>query len=131
MNPFQEYAIEDVIITAIAVVVLFSWVIAILYSIWWGFLMITSWGNEEKIKPAVNHIRHALLGLFALVLVLFIAPKVLSLFWLPYADTITATNVFSRIGNLSSYVFSRPIGDGPAVLTPDAPSSLPSDFSDL
>jgi hypothetical protein len=41
-NIFHDYTFEQILSTSIAVVVVFSVLIAILYSIWGGFLMITS-----------------------------------------------------------------------------------------
>ena len=78
----------------------------------------------------MNHIRHAALGLLALLLVLFVAPKVLDLFGLPYGAVIRPSAVFSRIGELSDVLFhvgSVSISDTPSV----SPQGLPANFSDL
>ena len=60
-NPFQIFALEDVVRYGIALIILFAGLLSVVFVIWGGFLMIISGGNEEKIKPAVNHIRHAIL----------------------------------------------------------------------
>lgn len=80
-NPVNiNISLTEMIQVAIAIIVLISGLLAVLYSIWGGFLLITSGGNEEKVKPAVNHIRHAFLGLIVLILILFVTPKALKLF---------------------------------------------------
>ena len=90
---------------AIAVVVIASGVLAILYSIWGGFLLITSGGNEEKVKPAVNHIRHAFLGLIVLIIILFVTPWALKLFGLPFADDVKPGIIFAKMQEISGGFF--------------------------
>jgi uncharacterized membrane protein len=106
MNPFGvNSSIETVLSISVAVIVLASVLLAVLYSLWGGFLLITSGGNEEKVKPAVNHIRHAFLGLIVLVLILFIAPKILEIFGLPYGESLRPSNIFSEIQSVSQKIF--------------------------
>lgn len=81
---FEVYSFEQIVKYGIALVLFLSMVLAVLYAIWGGFLMVVSAGNEEKVKAAVNHIRYAFLGIAVLVLILFIAPMFLNLFGLPY-----------------------------------------------
>lgn len=81
MNPLNtNVSLVEMLQTGIAVVIILSGLFAVLYSLWGGFLLITSGGNEEKVKPAINHIRHAFLGLIVLFLILFITPRALELF---------------------------------------------------
>lgn len=116
---------------AIAIIVLISGLLAVLYSIWGGFLLITSGGNEEKVKPAVNHIRHAFLGLIVLILILFVTPKALKLFWLPFADALSPTIIFTTMTDISSKIFNTKSSSDTKVDTLDTNAGLPSDFSDL
>ncbi len=74
MEAFQTFEFNDILRVGIALIFLAAGMIAVLYSIWGGFLLITSGGKEEKVKPAVNHIRHAVLGIIVLMVVLFVAP---------------------------------------------------------
>ncbi len=74
MNAFQSFSFEDIIRYGVSVVILASVILAVLYSIWGGLLLVTSGGKEEKVKPAVNHIRHAVIGIVVLMVVLFVAP---------------------------------------------------------
>ncbi len=67
--------------------------------------MILSGGNEEKIKPAVNHIRHAAIGLVFLFAVLYIFPVILDLLGLPYGDYARPTAVFDTVSQIFGIIF--------------------------
>jgi hypothetical protein len=125
-------SLADILRYAVAVIVFLSVILAILYSLWGGFLIITSWGNEEKVKPAVNHIRHAFLWLIVLVIILFVLPKVLDIFGLPYGNSLSPGAIFDSIREISANLFgggssssSKLLDDGSSL------DALPSDFSDL
>lgn len=50
MHIFDTIEFSEIIRYAIALVVIFAALAAILYTIWGGFLMIISGGTEEKVK---------------------------------------------------------------------------------
>lgn len=129
MNVFDTIEFEVLIRYGIAVVVFFSVILALLYMVWWGFLIILSAGSEEKVKSAINHIRHAVLGIIILVLVLFIAPIITKLLWFAYGDYISPSKILETISEVSDRVFWTEWGSN----NPTAPSSdkIPSTFSDL
>jgi hypothetical protein len=132
ISAFQEYAFEDIIRIGIAMIVIVAGFLSIMYIIWWGFLMILSGGNEEKIKPAVNHIRHAVIGVIFLVAILFIFPVLMSLIGLPYGDYVKPSAIFETINSLSDTLFGSNIGSGPSVDQFDtSPTTLPSSFDNL
>lgn len=79
---FAVYDAETIVRYGIALLMFFSMLLAVLYTLWWGLLMIVSWGDENKVKAAVNHIRYAVLGIVILVVILFVAPIFLNLFGL-------------------------------------------------
>jgi hypothetical protein len=131
MNVFQAFEFETIISVWIALVVIFSGLLSIAFVIWGGFLMILSWGNEEKIKPAVNHIRHAIIGVGFILCVLFIFPTLMDLVGLPYWAYAKPSAVFDTIGQISGQIFGSPI-DNSSLNPSGSPSqSLPSDFSDI
>jgi hypothetical protein len=82
------------------------------------------------VKPAVNHIRHAFLGLIVLVIILFVIPRVFDLFGLDYGESLTPKAIFSNIRFISSKIFNT---SSPNTLPEDDVDvdALPSDFSDL
>ncbi len=59
--------------------------------------MIISGGDEEKIKKAVNHIRHAIIGIFFLVALLFVFPTFMDLIGLPYGEYAKPSAIFQTI----------------------------------
>lgn len=82
-------------------------------------------------KPAVNHIRHAFLGLIVLVAFLFIIPKVLDLFGFPYGDSLSPKVIFTNIRVISAKFFNISSSSN-SDSSPDTNiDTLPSDFSDL
>ena len=90
--------------------------------------MIISGGNEEKVKKAVNHIRHAAIWAVMIVAILYIFPTFLDLFWLEYGDYMRPSAVFRSIEWLSDTIFWQDISTMPDNLgTPQ----ITDDFSDL
>lgn len=120
---------SEIIRYAIALIVIFAALAAILYTIWGWFLMIISGGAEEKVKWAVNHIRHAFIGIIFILLVLYIVPVVTDLIGLPYGEYAKPSVVLGSIGEISDRVFDTDIGS--TDMTPSSSSTLPSDFSNL
>ncbi|MBC7498614.1 hypothetical protein H7170_03135 [Candidatus Gracilibacteria bacterium] len=129
MTVFDTIEFTDLIRYGIALVVILAALAAILYTIWGGFLMIVSGGTEEKVKGAVNHIRHALIGIVFIVGVLFIVPLITSAMGLPYGEYAKPSAVFQTIGEISGHIFGVDVG--PSMINPGYNSTLPSDFSNL
>lgn len=82
-------------------------------------------------KPAVNHIRHAFLGLIVLVIILFVVPKVLDLFGLQYGESLTPKAIFTNIRVISGKLFNNTASTDSLDSTNTNIDTLPSDFSDL
>lgn len=55
----------------------FLWIVAVLYIIYWGFMVLTSAGEDEKVEKAKKLIVHALLGL----VIIFLAYSIVKLFF--------------------------------------------------
>lgn len=105
MNVFDTIPFEDLIRYAIAFVVFASALLAIGYTIWGGFLIIISAGAEEKVKKAINHIRHALIGIVALILILFATPLFMSAIGMAYGEYARPRMIFDTIGEVSQRIF--------------------------
>lgn len=131
MEAFQTYAFNDILRIGVALIFLAAGLIAVLYSIWGGFLLITSGGKEEKVKPAINHIRHAVLGLIVLMVVLFVAPTLTSFIGLPITDDIKPSRIFQTIQELSSNFFGSNASSSTFDSNSSTPSSQSVDFTDL
>lgn len=127
---FDLYSFEDILRYGIAIVLVGSIILAIAFSMWGWLLLITSGGKEEKVKPAVNHIRHAIIGLVVLVIILFVAPIFARILGFEYADVIRPASIFDTIKEISWGVFwwtSSSIDDSFDTSSP----SIGSDFTDL
>ena len=129
MTVFDTIEFADLIRYGIALVVIFAALAAILYTIWGGFLMILSGGAEEKVKWAVNHIRHALIGIVFIVGVLFIVPLITGAMGLPYGEYAKPSAVFQTISEISDRIFGMDVTSSTVV--PGTNSTLPAGFSDL
>ena len=120
---------EDIVRYAIAGIVILSLLLAIGYTIWGGFLIILSAGAEDKVKSAINHIRHAGLGVIVLFIVLFVTPPLTRLMWLNYDDYISPARIFQTVTEISSRVFGETSWF--KYDSTESENNLPSDFSNL
>jgi len=64
----------DFVLTIISLFVLISGILSIIFILWWGLLLILSGWKDDKIKPAINTIRYAVIGLIVTVVSIFIFP---------------------------------------------------------
>ncbi len=128
---WQSLELWDFILTAISLFVLVSWVFSIIFILWGGLLLILSWGKDDKIKPAINTIRYAIIGIVVTVLTIFFFPILWNLLWIDVEKYAQPKRIFQRIEEIGNKVF----GKKNATLTGSSGSSsldtFPSDFSDL
>lgn len=122
----------DFILLAISVFVLASWILSIVFILWWGLLLILSWGKDEKIKPAINTIRYAVIGIIVTVLTIFLFPILWRLLGLDVEKYANPSAIFQKIEDIwnkvfwnSSSSYSLPAWDV------DNLEDFPTDFSDL
>lgn len=118
----------DFILLAISIIVLFAWIFSILYILWGWVLLILSWWKDDKIKPAINSIRYALIWLAVIVLSIFIFPRAAALLWLDVTKYSSPDKIFARIKDLWDQIFWNSSGSSYDSIDSN---SLPSDFSDL
>lgn len=119
----------DFILLSISLFVLASWVFSIVFILWGGLLLILSGGKDDKIKPAINTIRYAVIGIVVTVLTIFIFPILGRLLWLDVEKYAEPKRIFQKIEEIWNKVF----GNSSSSLdwTIDNIDSFPSDFSDL
>ena len=127
----KSYELEDIIRVGIAILVLVSGFLSVMFIIWGGVMLILSGRKDEKVKPAINSIRYAVLGIVLIIVAIFAAPKLGDLLGLNVSRYVSPTTVFSTIQDLSNKIFGKKdstidVGSG---ATPTDP--LPSDFSNL
>lgn len=124
--------IWDFLLFAISIIVLFAWIFSILYILWGWVLLILSWWKDDKIKPAINSIRYALIWLWVIVLSIFVFPKIAWLLGLDVSKYSSPDKIFKEIKVLGDKIFwtksSWTIDVEWNIKDVD---TLPSDFSDL
>lgn len=122
----------DFVLMAISLIVLFAGVFSILYILWGGVLLILSGWKDEKIKPAINSIRYALIGLWVIVLSIFVFPKLAWLLGLDVSKYSSPDKIFMEIKNIGDKIFGNTSWSD-VYLEWDIKSveTLPTDFSDL
>ena len=69
------------------------------------------------------------MGLIVLILILFVTPKALAIFGLPFADDLSATHIFQRMKEISGSLLGANTGSD--ITDFEDPNTLPADFSDL
>jgi len=119
----------DFVLLAISVFVLFAGIFSILFILWWGLLLILSGGKDEKIKPAINTIRYAVIGIIVTVFTIFIFPVLGRLLWLDVEKYAEPKRVFEKIEEIWNKLFWKS-----STYNTDSINNidkLPSDFSDL
>lgn len=119
----------DFVLLAISIFVLFAWIFSILFILWWGLLLILSGGKDEKIKPAINTIRYAVIGIIVTVFTIFIFPVLGRLLWLDVEKYAEPKRVFEKIEDIWNKLFWKS-----STYETDSINNidqLPSDFSDL
>ncbi len=118
----------DFVLLAISIFVLAAWVFSILFILWWGLLLILSGGKDDKIKPAINTIRYAVIGIIVTVFTIFVFPILWRLLWLDVEKYAEPKRIFEKIEEIWNKVFWNS-----NTYTTDIENidELPSDFSDL
>lgn len=99
------YALDDIVRVWIALVVLFSWMLAVFFFIWWWVMLILSWWKEDKTKPAINSIRYSIVWLIIIILAIFISPKLGDMLWLNVSKYVSPDAIFMTIKDLSNKFF--------------------------
>jgi len=97
----------EFILLATSIVLFIGFILAIVFILWWGLLLILSWGKEDKTKPAINTIRYAVLGIFITVWAIFIAPIIWNLLWMwdLAKKYFSVTAIYENISNLAWKLF--------------------------
>ena len=117
----------DLVLLIISLFVLIAWVFSIVFILWGGLLLILSWGKDDKIKPAINTIRYAVIWIIVTILTIFLFPILGRLLWLDVEKYAEPKRIFEKIEEIGDNIFGT-TAEYPTDQTID---QLPSDFSDL
>lgn len=122
----------EFILLAISLFVLAAGLLSILFILWWGLLLILSGGKDDKIKPAINTIRYAVIGLVITVLTIFLFPVLGRLLGLDVEKYAQPQRIFEKIEEIGNKVFGRSSTNTRYNTSqPESLDSFPADFSDL
>ncbi|MBS9784422.1 hypothetical protein KGV55_03655 [Candidatus Gracilibacteria bacterium] len=134
MNFFQTYTLEQIVGTAVAIIVLASGFFSIGYVIWGSLLLVVSGGDDKKVKDAINHMRYAVVGIILLVFMLVVAPVFFRLLGIPISEQFTPSVVYQNIQTLSNRVFNAGGGSseyGNTKIIDTTTDTVSSDFTDI
>lgn len=101
----DNYSASDIIRVSISLVVLVAGLCSILFIVWGGLMLILSGGKDEKVTPAINSIRYAVIGIVVIVIAIFVAPKVSEMLGFGTHDYLSPRSIFETIQVLTSRIF--------------------------
>lgn len=122
----------EFVLLAISLFVLAAGLLSIIFILWGGLLLILSGGKDDKIKPAINTIRYAVIGVVVTVLTIFLFPVFGRLLGLDVEQYAKPQRIFEKIEEIGDKVFWDTSSS--STINTSNPSSLddfPADFSDL
>ncbi len=119
----------DFVLTTISLFVLFAGLFSIIFILRGGLLLILSGGKDDKIKPAINTIRYAVIGVIITVLTIFLFPVFGRLLGLDVEKYAQPKRIFEKIEELWDKVFWGSSSSDPVDI--DSIEDFPADFSDL
>jgi hypothetical protein len=128
LDPSGSYTPADIIRVGVSLVVLVAGLCSILFIVWGGLMLILSGGKDEKVKPAINSIRYAVIGIIVIVIAIFVAPKVSEMLGLGTHQYLSPQNIFNTIKTLMNQIFG---GGGETYIDGGSSGALPAGFSDL
>ena len=97
----------DLLLTIISIFVLFAGVLSIIFILWWGLLLILSWGKDDKIKPAINTIRYAVIWIIVTVASIFIFPILWALLWIDVKQYANPTAIINKVKEIWQAIFNE------------------------
>ncbi|QFR39724.1 hypothetical protein A9Q91_05955 [Candidatus Gracilibacteria bacterium 28_42_T64] len=121
----------DFILLAISLFVLAAGIFSIVFILWGGLLLILSGGKDDKIKPAINTIRYAIVGIIITVLTIFVFPIFGRLLGLDVEKYAEPKRIFEKIEELGNKIFGNKTSYDPGNLDLNDLDDIPADFSDL
>lgn len=121
----------DFILLVISIFVLVAWILSILFVLYWWLLLILSGWKEDKIKPAINTIRYALLGLIITVASIFLFPILGNLLGIDVEKYAQPTRILEKIEQIWNNIFWTTTTQWIPNSNSTDPWNIPDDFSDL
>jgi len=128
----ENLELGEFILLAISLIVLISSILSVAFILWWGLLLILSGWKDNKIQPAINTIRYAIIGIVLTVLTIFLFPILGRLLGLDVEKYAQPSRIFEKIEQIGDQIFWNPNTYNIGSDSIDGSVQwLPSDFSDL
>ncbi len=122
----------EFILLAISIFVLAAGIFSILFILWWGLLLILSGGKDEKIKPAINTIRYAIIGVVITILTIFLFPVFGNILGIDVEQYAKPQRIFEKIEEIGQKIFGNSgSSSSSGGWAPENLDDFPADFSDL
>ena len=122
----------EFVLLAISLFVLLAWLFSILFILWWGLLLILSGWKDDKIKPAINTIRYAVIWVVITVLSIFLFPIFWSLLGLDVEKYAKPQRIFQKIEEIGTTIFWWDTWSRyDSTESSESLDDFPADFSDL
>ena len=118
----------EFILLAISLFVLAAWIFSIIFILWWGLLLILSWGKDNKIEPAVNTIRYAIIWIVVTVATIFVFPILGWVLWLDVEKYAKPEKIFQKIEEIWNKVFWKSSTSSTTTSDPQSLDDFPNDF---
>lgn len=128
---WQKLDFGEFILLAISVFVLVSWILSIVFILWGWLLLILSGGKDDKIKPAINTIRYAIIWIVVTVLSIFLFPILWNLLGLDVEKYAQPKRIFEKIEEIWNKIFGRTSYSWNSSDNIESIDEFPADFSDL
>lgn len=107
----EQMSLWEFVSLVFALLVLVAGIASLGYILWWGILLILSWGKEDKIKPAINSIRYALVWVILIVVSIFLFPRLAGLLGLDVKEYGTPDKIFSTLKEVWNKALGSPSDD--------------------
>lgn len=128
---WQKLDFWEFILLAISIFVLVSWVLSIVFILWGWLLLILSGGKDDKIKPAINTIRYAIIWIVVTVLSIFLFPILWNLLGLDVEKYAQPKRIFEKIEEIWNKIFGWSSYSWNSSDSVESIDEFPADFSDL
>lgn len=100
------YTLEEIMTVGIAILLLVAILLTIVFVLWWGFLLVISGWDEQKVSPAINMIRYSVMGLIIIIVIILATPSVSRAIWFASVwEKFSPTNIFRTMKCVSDRVF--------------------------
>jgi hypothetical protein len=118
----------DFILTIISLFVLIAGILSILFILWWGLLLILSGWKDDKIKPAINTIRYAVIWIIVTVVSIFVFPILGWLLGIDVKQYANPTAIINKVKDIWQGIFDE---SNRTYWTKDWKVNADVDFTDL